>query len=147
MATSPAAKRLERILANEEYGPKLARMNRRDEAYILDLIERNQGKKARAEIIRLDEARREQRRTRGRQPQQQSFVIDKNTLRRKAANNIIRQVGGKPPTVHKNVQYMDDDDLQFAGVATRNEIIERAKQRGYVEAPDIDYDINPFWYK
>lgn len=147
MPSSQAAKRLARILANEDYGPKLARMNRRDEAYILDLIERNQGKKARSEILRLDESRRVQRRERERSKRQRGYVIDKNVLRRQAANNIIRQVRGNPTVVHKHVTYMADDDLSFATRATRTEIQDRARERGYVEAPDIEYDINPFWYK
>lgn len=144
MATSQAAKRLARILSNEDYGPKLARMNRRDEAYILQLIDENKGKKARSEIVRLDKERRERRRQRSRQP---SYVIDKNVMRRRAADNIIRQVRGKPSTVKRNVEYMDDSDLTFAVDASRTDIIERAKRRAYITAPDIDYEINPFWYK
>lgn len=55
---SAAKNRLERVLSDETYGPKLVRMNRKDEAHILDLISQNRGREARKEILRLDEVRR-----------------------------------------------------------------------------------------
>lgn len=62
----PAAKRrLARILADEDYGPKLVRLKRSDERIVLDLIYENQGRDARASINELDLARRRHNRYQG----------------------------------------------------------------------------------
>lgn len=58
MAQSNASRRLNRILRDEDYGPKLVRLNRADQRHILDLIDANRGAQARREIIRLDAERR-----------------------------------------------------------------------------------------
>lgn len=155
MAKSNAVRRLESILYDvspEEYGPKLFRLNKKDQDYILGLIERNEGRgrKARSEILRLDTARREhareRRRTRG------TPTIDINALRAKAYANMRRQILGKPSTVKRGVSLMTNDELQFAATATGGDkdtagtIRNKAKQLPYVYAPDLGYEINPFWY-
>ena len=61
MAQSNASRRLNRILRDEDYGPKLVRLNRADQRTILELIDANRGAQARREILRLDEARRRRR--------------------------------------------------------------------------------------
>lgn len=58
MAQTNASRRLNRILRDEDYGPKLVRLSRADQRHILDLIDANRGAQARREILRLDEARR-----------------------------------------------------------------------------------------
>ncbi len=58
MAKTPEQKRLERILSDEEYGPKLVRLNKSQERQVLDLIERNKSREARKLINQLDEQRR-----------------------------------------------------------------------------------------
>lgn len=58
MAQTNASRRLNRILRDEDYGPKLVRLSRADQRTILELISENRGRQARAEILRLDEARR-----------------------------------------------------------------------------------------
>lgn len=58
MAQSNASRRLNRLLRDEDYGPKLVRLNRRDQRHILDLIDANRGAQARREILRLDAERR-----------------------------------------------------------------------------------------
>lgn len=58
----PSAKRrLNALLRDEEYGPKLARLNRTDERRVLDLIYENRGREARQAIDDLDSRRRRQR--------------------------------------------------------------------------------------
>lgn len=57
-----AERRLRAILNDEQYGPKLVRLNRADERRVLDLIEQNRGAEARKTILQLDEARRTGRR-------------------------------------------------------------------------------------
>jgi hypothetical protein len=58
MALNNARRRLNRILKDEDYGPKLVRLNRRDQRHILELISDNRGAQARREILRLDAERR-----------------------------------------------------------------------------------------
>ena len=61
MAQSNASRRLNRILRDEDYGPKLVRLSRADQRSILELIDANRGAQARREILRLDENRRRRR--------------------------------------------------------------------------------------
>lgn len=136
MAKSNAVKRLERILNDEDYGPKLARLNRKDEAYILDLIDRNKGREARKEILRLDIARRESRRTRT----VKLPTIDE--LRAKAYARLRAMIKGKPATQQKGVSLMNTDQLNIALTADADTL--RAKAAEY---PDIDIEYNVFWYK
>lgn len=55
---SLAKSRLDRILSDEELGPKLVRLNRADEDQVLRLVEQNRGREARKLIRDLDNARR-----------------------------------------------------------------------------------------
>jgi len=59
-----AIRRRNTLLADETYGPKLARLNKRDASRIDDLIFQNRGADARAELLRLDRERRAQVRAR-----------------------------------------------------------------------------------
>ena len=51
-------RRVKTLLDNEDYGPKLARLNNEDQRSVLELVYRNQGREARSEILRLDRQRR-----------------------------------------------------------------------------------------
>lgn len=137
MAKSNAVKRLERILADEDYGPKLARLNRKDEAHILDLIDRNKGREARKEILRLDTERiaRRRRPTKAKLP-----TIEE--LRAKAYTRLRRMLNGKPATQKKGVSLMNADQLNIALTADADTL--RRKAREY---PDIEVEMNVFWYK
>lgn len=58
-AQLPSAKRrLAALLRDEDYGPKLARLNRADERVVLDLIYHNRGREARQVLNDLDRQRR-----------------------------------------------------------------------------------------
>lgn len=61
-----ASRRLAALLRDEEYGPKLVRLNKTDERIVLDLIYENRGREARKELLRLDENRRTTRTIRSR---------------------------------------------------------------------------------
>lgn len=61
-----AERRLRTLLANEDYGPKLARLNRAEESRVLELISENRGKEARAAIDKADRNRRKGRQVRER---------------------------------------------------------------------------------
>ena len=141
MAKSNALKRLERILADEEYGPKLARLNRKDETYVLDLIDRNKGLEARKEIVRLDEARRASRRT------PRARVIDIDELRRKATQAMYRKVNGKPSTIRRSVSHMSTDELNFAINADHEAIRAKAGDVSNIrDYDDEDVPWNVWWY-
>lgn len=58
-STQAYRRRLRRLLLDEDYGPKLARLNVAETARVLRLVELNRGADARALIIQLDKARRE----------------------------------------------------------------------------------------
>jgi len=138
MAKSNAMKRLERILGDEEYGPKLVRLNRKDEAYVLDLIDQNKGREARKEILRLDKERIARRR----KPTKTSKSPTIGELRAKAYARLRAMLKGKPATQKKGVSLMNVDQLNFALVATADQL--RAKAAEY---PDIEVEMNVFWYK
>lgn len=53
-----AKRRLNALLRDEDYGPKLVRLNRADERYVLDLVYEGRGREARQAIDDLDERRR-----------------------------------------------------------------------------------------
>jgi len=152
MAKSNAVKRLERILFDpspEEYGPKLTRLNRQDEQYILDLVERKANPQfTRREILRLDEARRT--RVRERRTSKTSSApkrIDIEQLRRDAYSNMRRQLGGKPQQIAHGVKVMTNDELQLGATGSETTLKAKASiQAPWVYAPDLGYDINPFWY-
>lgn len=141
MAKSNAVKRLERILNDEDYGPKLARLNRKDETYVLDLIDRNKGREARKEILRLDTERRERRR---------GSNIDQ--LRAKAYTRLRAMLKGKPATQKRGVSLMNKDQLNYATSASDSQIRDRAKAQNRDQDPtaypdDLEIEYNVFWYK
>ena len=145
MAKSNALKRLERILADEEYGPKLARLNRKDETYVLDLIDRNKGLEARKEIVRLDEQRRAQQRTR--RTSKPTRTIDIDELRRKATQAMYRKVNGKPSTIRRSVSHMSTDELNFAINADHEAIRAKAGDVSNIrDYDDEDVPWNVWWY-
>lgn len=141
MAKSNAVKRLERILNDEEYGPKLVRLNRKDEAYILDLIDRNKGREARKEILRLDEARLARARA-ARKPKAPTIA----QLRKQAYARLRAMLKGKPSTQQKGVALMNKDQLNFALTASGDQLRTKAAELP-IEYPDIDIEFNVFWYK
>jgi hypothetical protein len=151
VARSSAEARLIRILTNEDYGPKLARLRGDEERYILRLIDQNKGKEARREILRLDEERRARERARReatRSPPRTSIRGPTRKEReRRAIANILRIVGGKAnrKRVTVNVSYMTDEELDFATQSDFLGLARRAKL-----SPDrrtvTGNDLNPFWY-
>lgn len=155
MARDPAQRRLARILSDEDYGPKLARLRGEDERQVLRLIEENRGKEARKAILTLDERRREQQReqrriareSRERPPIRRVSVRTREQRESEAVRRIIAVFGrkAKEPNVRRNVGYMTDDELDFAAVADEDGLTLRAS--GPATRTDArGKDINPFWY-
>jgi hypothetical protein len=150
MAKSNAMKRLERILSDEDFGPKLVRLNRADERHVLNLIEQNKGREARKEITRLDAARLEKGRARrgARRSVSKPQVIDIEKLRAQAYANMRRQLQGKPATLARNTGVMDRGDATFAATASADELRRKAGDRNNIrEYEDLDIEVNVFWYK
>lgn len=148
MARTSAEQRLLRILSNEDYGPKLARLRGEDERYILRLIDQNKGKEARREILRLDEERRARERAK-RSPSPRPTIRGptRKEKQRRAIANILRQTGGKASRkrVSQNVTHMDDEELDFAAIADISGLARRAKLPPDRMTATGD-DLNPFWY-
>lgn len=137
MATKAALRRLNYILNDEEYGPKLARLRGEEERRILALIDENKGKDARAAILEADERRR----AKGKR------VTNREQLEEAAVANIMRQYGRKASraTVQRNVGYMTIAELDFAKDATESGLI--GKARKLPERRDSrGKEVNPFWY-
>lgn len=137
MASKAAMRRLQYILSDEEYGPKLARLRGEDERQILDLIEQNRGKEARAAILSADERRR----TRGKR------VVNREQKENAAVANILRHYGRKASaaTVRRNVGYMTSAELDFAADATETQLVGKARQPA-LRKDSRGKDVNPFWY-
>jgi hypothetical protein len=131
-----AAARLRTLLDSEEYGPRLARLRGADERRVLDLIEQNRGKEARAEILAADERRRDRAR-----------IQERARLLHLAALNTVRQHGP-----HYGTTY--DVAVQHLGTATSPDLrrvinADRQQLIDYIrEPPTVMYpkDNNPFWY-
>jgi hypothetical protein len=133
-----ALRRLQRLLDDEEYGPMLARLRGDDERRVLRLIDENRGREARAEIRAADARRREARR-----------VSRRRQLEGQATRNMItRHLEGGARVYEQGVadgcRLMTDAELRFAATATRDELVERARQPPKVLTPRGD--TNPFWY-
>lgn len=147
MAKSNAMRRLERILGDEDYGPKLARLNRKNEAYILDLIDKNKGREARKEILRLDKERLESRRA------TRAAKLDPiERLRKKAYARLRAMLKGKPATQQKGVASMNRKQLNFAVNAPADAIRHKARAQSRDSDPtaypdDLEMEYNVFWYK
>ena len=134
-----ALRRLQRLLDDEDYGPKLARLRGTDEQRILDLIDRNRGKEARAEILAADQRRRET-----------AAASRRRLLERRAVDNQVKahREGGFDPnrdTLEDGARLMSNADLRFAATATRQQMVDRARQPPTVLTPRGE-DWNPFWY-
>ena len=141
MAKSNAVKRLERILFDvspEEYGPKLFRLSKKDQDYILGRIERNENAQVtRREILRLDKERLERNRAR-----RTAKLPTIDQLRAKAYTRLRAMLKGKPATQQKGVSLMNRDQLNLALSAPADVLRRKA-----AEYPDIDIEFNVFWYK
>lgn len=154
MARDPAERRLARILSDEEYGPKLARLRGEDERQVLRLIEENRGKEARKAILTLDERRREQQRerriarhSREQPPIRRVTVRNREQRERDAVRRILSVFGRKArePSVRRNVSLMTDDELDYTAIADEDGLVRRASEPA-TRQDNAGKDVNPFWY-
>lgn len=147
MAKSAAVRRLERILNDEDYGPKLARMNRKNEAHILDLIDRNKGREARSEILRLDKERLARRRKPATKsaPKLTTIEVLRRDARRKLHDQWKSRERYNAANTRMRVNLMNEDDLQFAIDGSTSDLESRASEPS-TPYPDLDIELNVFWY-
>lgn len=149
MAKSAAVKRLERILFDvspEEYGPKLFRLKKADQDYILGRIERNENAQVtRREILRLDKERLAA--NRARKAKAKLPTIEELRAKARAKLHAMWQNKEKYVAVNmrRNVKYMTSDELTYATSATQNELEDRAREPSK-PYPDLDFELNVFWY-
>ncbi len=71
--------RLRYILGDEDFGPKLARLSRKDQQTVLQLVYRNKGREARRAILDLDRARRHKATVAGRARRYAALPPDQRT--------------------------------------------------------------------
>ena len=127
-----AIARLRTLLRDEDYGPKLARLRGADERRVLDLVEQNRGREARAAILDADERRRAHERE-----------ARRRTLFRRAADNVAAQHSAPLRAVERHLADATDAELRFAAGASRDQLVARAR----LPPRTLDRrDINPFWY-
>lgn len=87
----PAAKRrLADLLRDEEYGAKLARLNRADERRVLDLVYENRGRDARKLVNELDAARRSHRTVGGKARAYAKLPRNQRTLEWRRAMDSVK---------------------------------------------------------
>lgn len=134
-----ALRRLQRLLDDDEYGPKLARLRGADEQRVLQLIDENRGREARAEILAADERRRTAARATARRRLEKTAVDNQMTRHREGGTNPYR------PGLEEGARLMSDADLRFASRATRDQLVARARQPPRFLTPRGE-DWNPFWY-
>lgn len=138
-ALTNAMRRLDRVLADEDYGPKLARLRGEDERRILERISSGDGIRSRALRDDIDAAD-QRRRTHARERRQR-------TLLQRAVDNVLQQHRHRPRTseqgIRRNLSAATQRELTFAERATHDELVVRARER----PRDVEgYEINPFWY-
>lgn len=125
MAASSYERRVVRLLADEDYGPALARLNGTDTATVLRLVQENRGSEARLEILRLD-ARRRNAATRERSRRRATGVVEHVIAELSAAGLEYSvqtvQFGVKLMTRSETVETlgMDAADLQSAASDSSN---------------------------
>ena len=131
-----ARRRLHTLLADEDYGPKLARLRGEDERRVLRLIDENRGREARAAIDEADARRRARVRAQRRETLVRAAVANER-VQHQAHYNIIESA------VRAHLRDATDAELRFIANATRQQLIDRAR-----EPPRVlgTREYNPFWY-
>lgn len=151
MAKSAAVRRLERILFDvspEEYGPKLFRLNKKDQDYILGRIERNENAQVtRREILRLDKERLARRRKPATKsaPKLTTIEVLRRDARRKLHDQWKSRERYNAANTRMRVNLMNEDDLQFAIDGSTSDLESRASEPS-TPYPDLDIELNVFWY-
>lgn len=138
MAREDAARRrLLRILNDETYGPKLVRLNRRDQREILDLIDRGETDQARKLILHLDEERRKRRRV------QPDAVVAHMMTVLDAAGRSFHEA-----TIRKSVMVQSTAEQRAVLMMDGEEIAANAGDPSNIryEQP-LEEQWNRFWYR
>lgn len=127
-------RRLNTLLADEDYGPKLVRLSAADQQKVLGLVFTGRGREARALVIRLDHDRRDRER---------EMAI--STLRRRAAQHLYEVTA---PVTHPSQRRLREIKGRFVQ-ATRaqcTEVLDMALPQIQAEARNQN-EGNVTWYK
>lgn len=138
---TPAARRLSRILADEDYGPKLVRLSQRDQRRVLDLIDANEGRQARAEILAADERRIERKNEREKEQRYPRVVEILLTLHGvDAESNQARRI-------EHNAEYLTTYQMRQVEQRNRGTSL-KAYVVGRAALPPAEgSSYNGFWYR
>lgn len=134
-------RRVAALLADEDYGPKLARLNRYQTGEVLELVRQNRGAEARREILRYDEQRRQEstrKRIENRNQRIQTYILD--TLR-------AVPVYANPQTVAFGVSLMTRTEGDRTLDMDADEIRDHAGNDGFIKLY-LDESLlhNVWWY-
>jgi hypothetical protein len=141
MARTAYERRVALLLADEDYGPALARLNRADTAEVLKLVQANEGQRARLEILRLD-ARRRAAVTTSRQRRRSTGVVE----------HVIAELSGagldfSVQTVQYGVKLMTRGEVVETLGMDASEIQEAAGDSGNVRwYEEVERDWNVWFY-
>lgn len=142
MADTAYERRVRRLLLDEDYGPKLARLNREDTAHVLELVRINQGAQARREILRLDEERRE-RNTRARQQRRDNQLV--HHIVHELRNDGVYRYSIQMIAFGVNLMTRSQHDTTF--LMDGPEIRARAGDPDFIEyILPLDIEHNKWWY-
>jgi hypothetical protein len=139
--SKPELIRLHQILADEQYGPALVRLPVAQQRGVLDLIERNQMRRAREEIERFDQQRRSQE-TENRQHRRQRQVHLHIVVELREEEVEYSEV-----TIASGVAMMTRTEYTDTMTWDGAEIRDMARDRGHIRyAPLLGKFRNPWWY-
>lgn len=131
-----ARRRLQTLLSDEDYGPKLARLRGADERRVLRLISENRGAEARREILAADERRLERAR-----------VQRRATLLERAVEHTViahqAHYDSDRADVRRNLRHATDAELRFVLGADHYQLADRAREQPHDYQGEL---ANPFWY-
>lgn len=134
-----ALRRLTRILDDDDYGPKLARLRGPDEQTALRLIDENRGAQARRHILEADQRRRTAQRAAARH-RAEVRAVDNQTNSHESVGLRVNRTA-----LLMGARLMTDTELRFAGTATRDQLVTRCRQPPKYLTPRGE-DWNPYWY-
>jgi len=133
-------KRLRYILLDEDYGPKLVRLNKTDQQKVLELIYQNQGKTARSEIFRLDAERI------ARQKQYRN-AHSITAYRKKAATHVFLTTHGIVDNINEDRRFTDIMNRYANATKTDCELILTYDLPAIRSAASAQIEGNLAWYK
>lgn len=146
MPPTPFDRRISRLLKDKRYGGPLAKLPKRDQKRVFDLVRDNRGKEARKTILELDETRRQ--RVRIASASRRRKERERRTVERIwRIKGVSAQESARRRAIQDRVKDMPDSDMskmsRMKDVELDAFISKRARQQ---TAPGQTNWLNPFWY-